>query len=361
MRSIVKHTRIAGICTAVPSTRLNFFESNAYPKEEMERIYANTGISEIRVASPGMIVSDMCTAAAERLIERLGWERSSIELLVLVTQGPDFQLPATACLLQERLGLPTSCAAFDVNLGCSGYVYGLWMVSQLLAGMNAKRALLLVGDRPTGGVDPDDRATVILFGDAGAATAVERSETENPVYYVAGTDGRGAPYLNIKVGRDRYPFPFEQSFETKEAYEEALKGTKIHLNGAEVFGFTLRTVPALLRETLDFAGLKSEDIDHYIFHQANKFILDHLVRKIKIPQSRVPVDLDKWGNTSSTSIPLTICDMLGPTLSTESKRLCMAGFGVGWSWAANIIDVGPLEVAEVYEIPKTYRCGWESI
>ena len=200
MRTIVKNTRIAGICTGVPSQKFNLFERLDYPKEEMDRIYANTGISEIRVAPPGMIVSDMCTAAAERLLAKLGWDKSTIDVLVFITQGPDFALPATACLLQDRLGLSTKCAAFDVNLGCSGYTYGLWMVSQFLSGIKGGRGLLLVGDRPTGGVDPEDRSTLVLFGDAGAATALEYTEDENTTYYIAGSDGSGGAHLNLKYG-----------------------------------------------------------------------------------------------------------------------------------------------------------------
>lgn len=357
MQAIVRNTRIAGICTAVPRERINFFDSpDLFPREEVERLFANTGIAEIRIAPDKMIVSDMCAAAAERLMEKLGWERSSIDLLVLITQGPDVPLPATACLIQNRLGLPTSCAAFDVNLGCSGYVYGLWMVSQMLASMKKGRALLLVGDKSTGGVRPGDRSTLSLFGDAGAATAIELCDDENPAYYTAGTDGSGAVYLNLKAGRDRYPIPVTQTGSAPEEYERLMRETKIHLSGGEVFAFTLRVVPKLIKETLNLAGVDEEKIDHYVFHQANKFILTHLAKKMKLPEGRSLLDLEKWGNTSSASIPLTICSKLSESLQSQSKKICMAGFGVGWSWAACVLDLGPL-YAEVYDIPDDYPCG----
>jgi 3-oxoacyl-[acyl-carrier-protein] synthase-3 len=358
MKAIVKNTRIAGICTAVPKDKINFFDSpDMFPPDEIARLFANTGIGEIRVAPDKMIVSDMCTAAAEHLLKKLGWEKSSIELIVLITQGPDVPLPATACLIQNRMGLPTTCAAFDVNLGCSGYVYGLWMVSQLLASMQAGRALLMVGDKSTGGVKPGDRATVSLFGDAGAVTAIERCEDENPVYYVAGTDGKGAAHLNLTAGRDRYPIPIIETALPKDDYERWMNASKIHLVGAEVFGFTIRVVPGLIRDTLALAGVEMDQVDNFVFHQANKFILEHLGRKMKLPEGRSLLDLEKWGNTSSASIPLTICTKLGETLKTQSKKLCVAGFGVGWSWAAAVLDVGPIPFAEIYEIPDDFPCG----
>lgn len=357
MQAIVKNTRIAGICTAVPRNKMNFFDSpDIFPPDEIERLFANTGIAEIRIAPPKMIVSDMCCAAAERLMEKLNWERSSIDLIVLITQGPDVPLPATACLIQNRLGLPQTCAAFDVNLGCSGYVYGLWMVSQMLASMNKGRALLLVGDKSTGGVRPGDRSTISLFGDAGAVTAIENDAAENPAYYIAGTDGKGAVHLNLKAGRDRYPIPVTNTGSPPDEYERLMRETKIHLSGGEVFAFTLRVVPGLIRDILALAGKDKDNIDYYVFHQANKFILGHLAKKMKLPEGKSLLDLEKWGNTSSASIPLTICSLLADKLKTETKKVCMAGFGVGWSWAANVMDLGPL-YAEVYEIPDDYPCG----
>ncbi|MEJ0062309.1 MAG: ketoacyl-ACP synthase III [Alphaproteobacteria bacterium] len=357
MQSVIKNTRIAGVCTAVPSRKVNFFETaGMFAREEIERIYATTGIAEIRAAPANMLPSDMCAAAAERLMDQLGWERSSIDLLVFVTQGPDVPLPATACLLQHRLGLSTGCAAYDVNLGCSGYVYGMWMASQLLAGSKNGRALLLVGDRSTGGLRPGDRGTVSLFGDAGSATAIERTTEDNPIYMVTGTDGRGAVHLNVKVGAVRRTIPILNKPMLDEDYEVMKQNSKVHLNGGEVFAFTLRVVPKLIDETLALAGIGKEDVDYYVFHQANKFILEHLARKMKLPEGRSPIDLEKWGNTSSASIPLTLCNKLGGILGGEKKKICLAGFGVGWSWAAAVLDMGPLAVAEVYEIPDDYPC-----
>jgi 3-oxoacyl-[acyl-carrier-protein] synthase-3 len=358
MHSVVTNTRIAGIVTAVPRHKVNFFESpDLFSREEAERLFPNTGIAEIRMAPPHMFVSDMCCAGAEHLLEKLGWERSSIELIIFITQGPDVPLPATACLIQNRLGLPHECAAFDINLGCSGYVYGLWIAAQLLSSMNKGRALLMVGDKSTGGVRPGDRATVSLFGDGAAVTAIERTEEKNPMYVVAGTDGRGGVHLNVKAGGDRWPIPIQPKALSRDDFNWWMRASKVDLNGGEVFAFTLRVVPKLINEVLALAGKQKEDIDYYAFHQANKFILEHLGKKMKLPEGRAPLNLEKWGNTSSASVPLVICDKLGDILKKERKTLCMAGFGVGWSWSAAVMDVGPIPVADIYEIPDNYPCG----
>jgi 3-oxoacyl-[acyl-carrier-protein] synthase-3 len=357
VQAVVKHTRIAGICTAVPKKKVNFFESSTlFSPQEMDRVYENTGIREIRSAPPGMVVSDMCTAAAERLMERLGWERSSIELIVLITQSPDVPLPATACLMQRRLKLPNECAAFDINLGCSGYVYGLWVVSQLLTSMNKGRALLMVGDKSTEGLHPDDTGTAALFGDAGAVTAIERCADENPVYYVGGSDGEGGAHLNLKAGQNRCQIPISLKPFTKEEYDQLMLNCKLHMNGPEVFGFTLRVVPKLIRETLALAGIEKEDVQYYVFHQANKFILEHLARKMKLPEGSAVLDLELWGNTSSASVPLAICDKLVGDIKDKPAKMCLAGFGVGWSWMACVLDIGPIPVAEIYEIPDDFYC-----
>lgn len=358
MQAIVKNTRVAGICTGVPKESFNFHDHpELFPPEEMARLFATTGIAEIRIAPKHMIASDMCSAAAEHLMDKLGWDRSSIDILVYITQGPDVGIPATACLIQHRLKLPTTCAAFDINLGCSGYVYGLWVAGQLLASTNGKRALLLVGDKSTGGLRPGDRSTVSLFGDAGSATAIEHTVEDNPIYVVAGTDARGAVHLNLKMGAVRYPIPWGSEKLSDEVYQQLLKEAKLHLNGGEVFAFTLRVVPNLVRDTLALAGVEKEVIDYFVFHQANKFILEHLAKKMKLPEGKSLIDMKKWGNTSSASIPLTICSSMSTILSKESKKVCLAGFGVGWSWAAAVLDLGPIPVADVYEIPDDYPCG----
>jgi 3-oxoacyl-[acyl-carrier-protein] synthase-3 len=335
---------------AVPRQRSNFAdEVPAEDRAEIEKVAALIGVDERRVAPDGITTADMCLAAAETLLAKLGWERDSIDALVYVTQGPDYLLPATACILQQRLGLPMSCAAFDLSLGCSGYVYGVWVASQLLAGSTSGRALVLVGDISTRHVLPGDRSTGPLFGDAGSATALERDPAAGPMYIVSGTDGGGARHISIKAGRERNPLLHALKRDPAEN-ESLFADGHLHLNGPEVFSFTLRTVPKLLAETLEHAGMTIDDIDMCVMHQANHFILEHLRKKTKVPAEKFLVDMREFGNTSSASIPLAICHSMGDTLAAKAQRMMLVGFGVGWSWAALVTDIGPIPRPGVTEL-----------
>jgi len=335
---------------AVPGPRHSFVETPEHmTPEEAQKLYASIGVHERRIAPPRLIASDLCIAAAESLLAELGWSRDSVEVLVLVTQGPDYLLPATACLIQKRLGLPNSCAAFDVNLGCSGFAYGAWIVSQLLSGSEGKRALLLCGDVSTRLLHPDDRATRPLFGDAGTATAFEKSPDAAPIHVVLGTDGGGGRHISIKAGGLRHNL-VEALRRTPEENAALYKDAHLHLNGPEVFSFTLRAVPALMREVLEYTGLTIEQFDVFVMHQANKFILEHLRKKTGIPAEKFVIDLHDFGNTSSASIPLAICDKLAGTVAETAQRAALVGFGVGWSWGAVVTELGPMLRPRVIEV-----------
>ena len=351
MQATVKGIRIAGMQAAVPTPRHSFVETPEHmTPEEAQKLYASIGVHARRVAPPRLLASDLCVAAADALLDDLGWSRDSIEVLVLVTQGPDYLLPASACLIQKRLGLPTGCAAFDVNLGCSGFVYGSWLVSQLLSGAEGKRALLLCGDVSTRLLHPDDRATRPLFGDAGTATAFEKVPDAAPMHVVLGTDGGGGRHISIKSGGLRHNL-VEALRRSPEENETLYKEAHLHLNGPEVFSFTLRAVPALMREVLDYSGLTIDQIDTFVMHQANKFILEHLRKKTGIPAERFVIDMHDFGNTSSASIPLAICHRLAGQVAETTLRAALVGFGVGWSWGALIADLGPIVRPRVIDVP----------
>jgi 3-oxoacyl-[acyl-carrier-protein] synthase-3 len=353
MKAIVKGVRIAGMQAAVPVPRHSFVETPEHlTAEEAQKLYASIGVHERRIAPARLLASDLCVAAAEALIDDLGWSRDSIEVLVLVTQGPDYLLPATACLIQKRLGLPTSCAAFDVNLGCSGFVYGTWIASQLLSGSEAKRALLLCGDVSTRLLHPDDRATRPLFGDAGTATALEQVPDAPPMQIVLGTDGGGGKHIAIKAGGLRHNL-VEALRRPPEENESLYQDAHLHLNGPEVFSFTLRAVPGLIREVLDYAGLAIADIDTFVMHQANRFILEHLRKKAGIPPEKFIIDMHDFGNTSSASIPLAICHKLASSVAETRQRAVLVGFGVGWSWGAVVAELGPMRRPRVIDVPDT--------
>jgi 3-oxoacyl-[acyl-carrier-protein] synthase-3 len=316
---------------------------------ERERLQKSIGVRSRHIAPPDVCTSDLCQRAAENLLNDLGWARDSVDVLILVTQSSDFVIPATACALQHRLGLG-SCLAFDINLGCSGYAYGLWTAASLLNSLKVTgrpaRALVLAGDVSTSKLMPGDRGTIPLFGDAGSATALE-TDKEAPTWTgVFGTDGSGAQHIIVEAGALRKPLipPLVQHNEATQA--TLFKAARLHLNGVEVFNFTLKNVPALIEQLLTSSSSNVDTIDHFILHQANQMMLKHLAKKSGLPESKTPIAMDRYGNTSSASIPLTIADQLGDSLR-QRRELVMVGFGVGWSWSAIKLSTGNMPRPQV--------------
>jgi 3-oxoacyl-[acyl-carrier-protein] synthase-3 len=272
----------------------------------------------------------------------LGWSSDEVGILIFISQSPDYALPATACTLQSRLGLSIRCATFDVNLGCSGYVYGLWLVASLLSSCDVEKALLLVGD--TGYFnDPADRATAMVFGDAGSATALVRRAGAKPWRFVLGTDGAGARNLIVHKSGTR------QSIPDDDVRMSGRDPSKLFMDGGEIFNFTLSAIPPLGAQLFGAHGA-SPPYDAFLFHQANAFMIKHLAKKLKLDPARVPMNMEKFGNASSASIPLLMSDILGPELVARENHLALFGFGVGYSWAAGDVTCGPIEVAEVIEV-----------
>lgn len=330
----VKNVRVKGIACAVPAHVAEVTSlTDAFGAENLNKIMSSTGVERRHVVS-SECSSDLCVAAAERLISDLNIDRSTIDTLIFVSQTHDFTLPATACILQERLNLPMHAAAFDIALGCSGYTYGLWVAGSLLSGGGSQRALLLVGDTISKIVSPADRSVAALFGDAGSATILEHDPSAPDMPFVMGTDGRGAKNLIVPSGgfRDRHG----QSTETSEP---GVRGPyDLYMNGAEIFAFTLARVPALVKALHEANTASGKEIEHYVFHQANRFMLEHLVKRMKLPPEKVVLDVKDVGNTSCASIPLALSLHQNKAGSHLSGRFMLAGFGVGYSWAGCIAD-----------------------
>jgi 3-oxoacyl-[acyl-carrier-protein] synthase-3 len=353
----VPGVRIAGVASAVPATRVPVTAAaEIFGAEMIQKISQNTGIEFRHLTSPGLCSSDLCFAAAKRLLEDLRWEPASVEALIFVTQTPDFpHIPATACTLQMRLGLSRSCAAFDVALGCSGHVYGLWLAMSLIAGSGLSRVLVLAGDVASTLSSPLDRAVSLLFGDAGSATAIEKDVTASPCVFSMGTDGSGWKNLIIPSGMQyaRYPRDATTCIRRKDEDNNQRSAEDLFMDGAEVFAFTIREVPPLVKQVLNAAGWELEEVDAFVFHQANKFMLTHLAKTMKVPLNKVPLSLKEYGNTSSASIPLTITTQLREEVSSQSLRLLLVGFGVGFSWGACAIQCGPLVAPPVVLVDKS--------
>lgn len=355
MEAVIKSVKIAGMQAAVPPHRHSYVETpGIFTQEEADKIYASTGIHSRRILPKHLCASDMCIAAAQRLLERLNWAPESIDVLIYVSQDADYALPATACLMQHKLGLPQTAACLDVSLGCSGFVYATWIASQLLNGSNGQRALVLCGDTSSRHLLPDDRGTLPLFGDAGVATALQYDENWSDSYAIFGTDGTGGQHIAVKAGGRRVPTMPELQPRSKEEEERLYKESRLYLNGAAVFSFTLKVVPKLIRETLALAQLEADSLDMVVMHQANQFILEHLRKKAKIAEDKYLIDMSDFGNTSSASVPLAICHKLTHFFGNDTKKVMLGGFGVGWSWGAIITDIGPIIAPEIIEIPDDF-------
>lgn len=330
---------VRGVVCAVPPRVVDNAHFHAhFEPGAVADVVKMIGVQTRRWSAPEQTTADLCEAAARTLLDKLAWDKDSVDAVIFISQTPDYRLPATACALHGRLGLPKACVAFDVNLGCSGYVYGLWLASRLLDGVAIKRVLLLVGDTISKTVDPSDRATALLFGDAGSATALEY-EAGAASHFITGTDGAGAPHLLIPEGGYR-------ALDTSDARLADRAADSLYMDGGEIFNFTLSSIPTLVKDLFALAG--RETADAYLFHQANTFMLKHIIKKAKIAPERAPINMDRFGNTSSASIPLLIVDQLAE-LRERPMDVAMFGFGVGYSWAAGLLSIGPLAVCELIE------------
>lgn len=344
--AIVQFTksRIAGITCTLPSQVITTTEVALALGVNATKVKAMTGISQRRIAPPEICASDLCVDAAGRLLVDLEWDLQSIDALVFVTQTPDYILPATACTLQQRLGLPSTCACFDVNMGCSGYIYGLWLASSLVES-GLTRVLLLVGDTSTRIVSEADRSVAFLFGDSGSATALEQGEAKTT--FVLGTDGSGAEHLIIRAGQARQRMTPDLCKRVEMEGGNIRSPQELYMNGSEVMAFTLREVPPLFEQLLEHSGTQRNEIDAVVMHQANQFLLDNLARKIGIESNRVPTTVEDFGNTSCASVAVTISMRLSEQLAENTLKLAMMGFGVGWSWAGCIGDFGPIKAPQI--------------
>jgi 3-oxoacyl-[acyl-carrier-protein] synthase-3 len=329
-QSTIHGVAIRGVATSVPELKFNNLrDTAAFPQDEVRKVVAMAGVSERRVADAATCSTDLCFDAAEALLESLSWSRDSIDGLILVTQTPDYFMPSSSCVLHKRLGLSKDCAAFDLGLGCSGYVYGLWLGSMMLKTSGLRRVLLLHGETPTHYASDSDRAVSLLFGDAGSATALELDARADapPLYFTLRTDGTGAADLIVEAGGFRDRFCADQ------------RAHYVKMNGANVFNFTIKVVPPLIQDTLQLADRIVDDVDYYVFHQSNRFIIKHLITTCALPADRVPIILDRFGNPGGPSVPLTITQGLPAPDGRGQRWLMLLGYGAGLSWGAALVPL----------------------
>ncbi|MDF3029535.1 MAG: ketoacyl-ACP synthase [Moraxellaceae bacterium] len=344
------NVRISAIAAAVPAAREKNSEYSAVSEQERALLIKTTGVEERRIAASGLTASDLCAAAADELITKCAVDRKEIGLLVFVSQSGDYYLPATAALLQHRLGLSTRTIAFDVGLGCSGYVYGLAITASLMRTFGLQKALLLAGDVSSITLSPDDKSTYPLFGDAGSATLLEAGHTGAPWHFNLSTDGSGANAIIIPDGGTRNKVS-ESSF-LVEPVAEGIKRNRLNLvlDGPEIFSFAVREVPASIRELAGQTGQNPEDFDYFVMHQANRLINETIRKKLAMPAEKVPYSIDQFGNTSSASIPLTMAVRLRSELESSSLKLLLSGFGVGLSWGTAFLHTNEVICLPLLEI-----------
>jgi 3-oxoacyl-[acyl-carrier-protein] synthase-3 len=343
---------IRGIVSVVPDRERSWEqEAERFGLEEMRRVVKNIGVTR-RTIAKNLCTSDLCQAAAEDLLAKLGWAKESVDAVVMVTQTPDYPSPSTACLVQQRMGLSKGIAAFDINLGCSGYTYGIWVVASLLTGGGIKRALLLAGDTVSRGASPHDRSVVPLFGDAGSATALEHDPAAPPLVFEFGTDGAGAIHLHTLAGGGKHPV--EPDDHVMYPRHDGIVRSNLHtyMNGAEVLTFAIQNVPKMIATLRSAVGWSADEVDKYVFHQASHFMLKNIGLTMRVPaaSNKIVYGMEGYGNTSSASIPLAMNDQLGE-LNERAQRLVLGGFGIGWSWCAVAVPIGPIYLPPPLRIP----------
>jgi 3-oxoacyl-[acyl-carrier-protein] synthase III len=335
-----------GLACAVPANKVSNRDYPYHTQKENEQFIQTTGIEYRRVAGAGTTASDLCFTAAEKLLSETQTDRETVNVLIFLSQTPDYKIPCTATILQQRLGLPKSCLAFDVNLGCSGYVYGLSIAGSLLR-LTRGKALLLVGDVSTTCVNEKDKTTAPLFSDAGSATLLEFDANARPMFFNLQSDGSGYDAIITRDGGVRNPVN-ECSFVLDEIQNR--RPVDMLLDGIKVFNFSRKEVAPNAEALMNHYEISADNLSYFIFHQANLFMNESIRNKMKIPAVKVPYSLKEYGNTSSASIPVTMVHALQNSLPQGNHKVLMSGFGVGLSWGSAIVELNSPHILPMIEI-----------
>jgi 3-oxoacyl-[acyl-carrier-protein] synthase-3 len=317
--------KIKAISYYLPKQILDNKEINDhFPEWSIDKISSKTGIYERHIADNNEFVSDMAVKSALKLFDEYNISPNDIDFILLCTQSPDYFLPTTACLIQNRLNIPTTAGALDFNLGCSGYIYGLALAKGLINSKIAKNILLITSETYSKFIHPNDKSNRTIFGDGAAATLISTEGFADILDFELGTDGNGGENLIVKNGACRYPI--------SNGIDDNL-----YMNGSEIFNFTSQAVPPLIESTLNKNNLTIKNTDLFIFHQANKYMLNHLRKKIGIPEDKFYIHIEKCGNTVSSTIPIALKEAIN-----ENKikgNIMLTGFGVGYSWGSCILKI----------------------
>lgn len=346
----IKNVSIKGVSAAVPGFSENVKDIPLFTEAEAKKFSASTGIKRRRLASHSVTTSDLCFSASVKLLGELKWNPEDIDCLIFVSQTPDYILPATSCILQNRLKLSQETIVLDISLGCSGWIYGLMTIANMLSSGTLKKGLLLVGDTISKTCSKDDKTTYPLFGDAGTATALEfNSKSEGFKFHLA-TDGSGANSIIIPQGGYR-KIATEESF-VKDYINEGILSSPLNLvlDGMNVFSFGITKAPKSVQNILNYFKIEADSVDSFLFHQANLFMNEKIRKKLNIPIEKVPYTLPDFGNTSGASIPLTLVKELGSAVKKMKQNFIACGFGVGLSWGSVWFSTEKIICPELIEI-----------
>ncbi len=342
---------ISALSAAVPRYVVDNYEYTYYfPKDQVKEIVDKVGIYERRFADKDTCSSDLCFAAAEKLISDNNINREEIDLLVFLSQTPDYRMPATSILLQHRLGLSNSTIAFDITLGCSGFIYGLSVIYALMQQKGLRKALFLDGETRSKVYSPKDRRSAFLFGDGGTAALIERDGKYGKSYFSLNSDGSRGDLIMIRGGGYRYPSSIETLKEKiVDEYGNIRSDEQGYMQGGDVFNFVIREIPRDIKMMLESTKMNYDMFDYFIFHQANNFINAYLAKRLKLDILKIPSTISKYGNTSSVSVPLTIVSELQGQFDTP-KKLLLSAFGVGMTWATGIITLDGCKISDIIEV-----------
>ena len=353
---------IKGVVTCVPPSEkciddeIELFGGNA---KQIARLKKTIGFNRRRVVDEGTTALDLCETAAVHLLKEASIDLDSVDAMIFVTQTADHPQPCNAAVLHGRLGLSKNCAAMDVNLGCSGYVYGLWLAYMMVRAGGCERVLLLAGDTLSRQVHSRDRSVAPLFGDGGSATLIQSCDNSEAWFNIC-TDGSGCKKLIVPAGGMRMPCSQETQTAVTDEEGNVRSLENLFMDGPEIFNFSITEEPQSVREILDFAGMDVGELNYFVFHQANRYILGNIAKRLSLDPARVPTKtFEKYGNQSSASIPCALCYELREVLrASPSQKILLSGFGVGLSWASAIIEISGLLVCEVVELQRANKtCG----
>lgn len=343
---ILKQIKISGIACAVPTHKVDNEDFlNYYEKKYVDRFYKITGIKTRYWSGPRQTAADLCFVAAKKVLDQHGLGGDDIGSLIFLTQTPDYKTPSTAFVLQHRLGIEQDAVVFDINMGCTAFIHGIYVMAGLFQNQHKKYGLLLLGDSLPGRKVTEDHTDSMMFGDAGSAVLLEKSEDGIPC--VLKSNGEGFQTIMNPMGER---FPLDHAAPNWDF-------CRYYMDGAEVFNFAVNTMPNEIEEYLKVSEQKKKDFDYYVFHQANRFILRHLANDLDIPLDQVPISLDSYGNTNGASVPVTLVDMYDKGFFQEKKHLLICAFGIGMSWGILDIFIDSAQVLPMIFTEDYYEDG----